>query len=89
MTICIPIKELKNTAAFAKTVEEASEPVIVTRNGYETFAVMTVEKLDALKQEAARVRLYRDIDEAEDDFASGRVVDGHESQRAARERYGL
>lgn len=89
MTICVPFKELKNTASFAKTVEGSDEPVIVTRNGYETFAVMTVEKLDALKQEAARARLYRDIDEAEDDFAAGRVMDGRESQRKARERYGL
>ncbi len=89
MTTCVPIKELKNTSSFARLVEESQDPVIVTRNGYESFAVMTIAQLDALKLDAARADLYRDIDDAEADFAAGRVVDGRESQRLARVRYGL
>lgn len=89
MTTCVPIKELKNTAAFAQLVEETSDPVIVTKNGCEKFAVMTVEMLDSLRMEAARAQLYRDIDEAEADFAAGRVIDAQSSQEKARERYGL
>ena len=50
---------------------------------------MTVEELDALRLEAARAQLYRDIDEAEDDFAHGRMTEANESQRRTRERYGL
>ena len=42
---------------------------------------MTVEELDALRLEAARAKLYRDIDEAEDDFAHGRMTEANESQR--------
>lgn len=89
MTVCVPIKEMKNTASFARLVEESSDPVIVTKNGFETFAVMTVEKLDALRLEAARAHLYRDVDEAESDFVAGRVTDARASQQQARERYGL
>ena len=78
MTVCVPIKDLKNTATFSKLVESS-----------ESFAVMTVEELDALRLEAARAQLYRDIDEAEDDFAHGRMTEANESQRRTRERYGL
>lgn len=89
MTVCVPIKELKNTASFAKLVEESSDPVIVTKNGYEKFAVMTVEKLDALRMGAARAQLYDHIDAAEADFQADRVTDGFASQQNAREKYGL
>lgn len=89
MTVCVPIKKLKNTATFSKLVEDSPDPVIVTRNGCESFAVMTVEKLDALRLEAAWAQLYREIDEAENDFASGRVSEARESQLRARERYGI
>ena len=89
MTVCVPIKDLKNTATFSKLVESSPDPVIVTRNGRESFAVMTVEELDALRLEAARAQLYRDIDEAEDDFAHGRMTEANASQRRTRERYGL
>lgn len=89
MPVCVPIKDLKNTAAFAETVESSADPVIVTRNGREAFAVMTVEKLDALRLEAARAELYRTVAEAEADIVAGRVTEARASQRAARERYGL
>ena len=80
---------MKNTATFSKLVESSPDPVIVTRNGRESFAVMTVEELDALRLEAARAQLYRDVDEAEDDFAHGRMTEASESQRRGRGRYGL
>lgn len=89
MPICVPIKELKNTAAFAELVESSPEPVIVTRNGRSALAVMTVEELDALRLEAARAELYRLVGEAERDIAAGNLATARESQAEARERYGL
>ena len=89
VTVCVPIKEMKNTASFARLVEESPDPVIVTKNGYETFAVMTMEALDALRLEASRAKLYLMVDEAEADFSAGRTVDARESQAQARGRYGL
>ena len=89
MSVCVPIKELKNTASFAALVEASADPVIVTRNGREAFAVMTVEELDALRLAASRAELYRLVDEAERDVAAGRVADAQKSQADARARYGL
>lgn len=89
MTTCVPIKEMKNTAAFAEMVEASQGPVIVTRNGRQALAVMTVDEFDALKLEASRAELYRLVDEAESDIAAGRTVSARASQAAARARYGL
>ncbi len=89
MQTCVPIKDMKDTAAFAATVENADGPVIVTRNGRAAFAVMTMEELDSLRLEASRAELYRLVDEAEDDMARGRLSDARSSLARARERYGL
>ena len=89
MSTCVPINELKNTASFAKLVEEADGPVIVTKNGYDSFAAMSIERLEALELEAKRGRLYREVELAMADVEEGFLADGWESLRAARERYGL
>lgn len=89
MPRCIPIKEIKNTTEFARIVEESPEPVIVTRNGREAFAAMSIELLDAMCMERARAELYRLLDEAEEASRAGRVVDARESIQRTRDRYGL
>lgn len=89
MPRCIPIKEIKNTTEFARIVEESPEPVIVTRNGREAFAAMSIELLDAMRMERARAELYRLLDEAEEASRAGRVVDARESIQRTRDRYGL
>lgn len=88
MPKCVPIKEIKNTAEFARIVEESPEPVIVTRNGRDAFAAMSMEVLDALRMEAARVRLYELIAEAEDDSEAGRVYDALDCLREVRDHHG-
>ena len=35
MTVCVPIKDMKNTAEFTDTVRRSPEPVFVTENGRE------------------------------------------------------
>ena len=42
MTVCVSIKDLKDTAAFAEKVESVEEPVVVTNHGREAFANMPV-----------------------------------------------
>lgn len=39
----IPIKELKNTATISKLVEESDEPIFVTKNGYGSMVMMSME----------------------------------------------
>lgn len=86
---CVPIKDLKDTAAFAKTVESSDEPIMVTRNGREAFCVVKPELLDSLRLEAARAKLYDLVDEGEADIAAGRLDDALGSNAAARKRFGL
>lgn len=89
MATCVPIKELKDTAGFADLVAKSDGEVVVTKNGTEAFAAISIPNLEALKLEAARAELYRMISQAEDDIGAGRLVDATTSQENIRERYGL
>ena len=60
--ICVPTKELKNTAEFTETVRSAGGPVVVTKNGKEAFVSMSMDCYEALCLEGARARLYESID---------------------------
>ena len=37
MPTCVPVKALRDTAAFVELVRAAPEPVTVTKNGYDEF----------------------------------------------------
>ncbi len=39
----IPINALKNTATISKFVEESNEPVFITKNGYGSMVIMSIE----------------------------------------------
>lgn len=88
MTMCVPMKELKNTAEFTRTVCEAEGPVIVTKNGKGAFVSLSMEMFEALKLEAARARLYQAVDRAESDVSNGRVVSSEELVATLRARHG-
>ena len=92
MPVCVPIKDLKDTAKFARTVEEASGPVIVTRNGYDAFVVMRSADYDAMlsdRDEAAKQKLLARIALAEKEKAEGKYTDGPKAFAELRARYGL
>ena len=89
MTVCVPIKDLKDTTAFAETVAEARGPVIVTRNGKDAFVSMSMDEYESMKMEAARSRLYQSIDRAEADFREGRTHDASETIAPLEARYGV
>lgn len=89
MATCVPVKDLKDTAAFTNIVLESSGPVIVTKNGRESFVAMSPAQYDALRMEGARARLYQMIDGAEADIAAGRVHDVGETASYLSARYGL
>lgn len=89
MPSCVPIKDLKDTAAFTKTVESAAGPVTVTRNGYDAFVVMRTDDYEALQDELARTRLSLRIARAEKEYAAGQFSDGVEFVNEIRQQYGL
>ena len=89
MPTCVPIKELKNTAEFSRIVEESPSPVIVTKNGYDSFVAMTTQAYEALKLEAARAKLYQIVDQSERDISENRTMEARSAIAEARARYGL
>ena len=89
MPICVPIKDLRDTAKFSELVETSPAPVTVTKNGYSQFVVMRSEDYDALIEEQARARLLARIALAEHERAADESRDAFASLEALEAKYGL
>ena len=92
MPVCVPIKDMKDTAKFARLVEEADGPVTVTKNGYDAFVVMRSADYDRLANrdmEAAKQKLLSRMELAEREIAEGKYVDYDTATRKLRKKYGL
>ena len=89
MTVCVPIKELKDAVSFIETVNNAESPVVVTKNGREMFVSMSMDVFDGMQRDAAKARLYRLVDEGMADLDSNRVVKADELAEPLRQKYGL
>ena len=92
MPVCVPIKDLKDTAKFAKLVEESSGPITVTKNGYDAFVVMRSADYDRLAsshEEEAKQKLLARIAIAERELAEGKFTDYDSATQKLRDKYGL
>lgn len=82
---CIPIRDLKNTAAISEMCKKSADPIFVTKNGYNDMVIMSAEVYDRIRL----VSVYEKLMEAETDIEEGRVQEASASLRKLRERYGL
>ena len=82
---CIPIRDLKNTAAVSEMCKKSAAPIFVTKNGYNDMVIMSAEVYDRIRL----VSVYEKLMEAEADIEDGRVLEGSASLRRLREKYGL
>ena len=82
---CIPIRDLKNTAAISEMCKKSAAPIYVTKNGYNDMVIMSAEVYDRIRL----VSVCEKLMEAEADIDEGRVVEGSASLRKLREKYGL
>ena len=57
----IPINELKNTANISNYVEESDEPVFVTKNGYGSMVIMSI---DVYERELEKNQIVKLINES-------------------------
>jgi len=57
----IPINELKNTASISKYVEESNEAVFITKNGYGSMVIMSI---DVYEREIAKNQVISLINES-------------------------
>ncbi|MGI6105181.1 MAG: type II toxin-antitoxin system Phd/YefM family antitoxin [Raoultibacter sp.] len=89
MAECVPIKEMKDTAGFARRVEQSRGPITVTRNGYDAFVVMRSDEYEAMQEELSKARLLAKAAQAEHEYATGQYSEGKEFTAGVKAKYGL
>ncbi len=85
MPQCIPIRDLKNTAEISQMCQNAKEPIVITKNGYDDMVIMSAKMYDKMRLYS----VYEKLMEAEEDIAQGRVLDADASLVRLRAKYGL
>ncbi len=88
MPVCVPVRDLKNTADFVELVEREAD-VTVTKNGYSVIHCLSEEEYRLVQEERAKARLLSRMMLAEDELASGQVVDFDDFSASIRAEYGL
>ncbi len=82
----IPIRELKNTASISKYVEETNEPVFITKNGYGSMVIMSI---DVYEKEIAKRQMIELINDSLKDIdRSNSKVDGALFLNELKAKYG-
>ena len=89
MPVCVPIKDMRDTAKFSELVERTAGPVTVTKNGYSKFVVMRSEDYDAILADQAKMRLLERISRAESERAAGVSRDAFASIDEIARRHGI
>lgn len=102
MPTCVPISDLKNTTAFAETVANADEPVIVTKNGHEVFVCLDAEKFreyrlvpkedyeaELAREQALEERVVTQVLASIREADQGILIEDETVQQMTRERYGF
>ena len=89
MPATLPIRDLKDTAAFAQSVEDSPTPITITRNGVGAFVAMRCDDYEAMQVELAKAKLYERMELAEREYAAGNYADGSSFVASMRDKYGL
>lgn len=85
----LPVKALKNTTNFIEQVQNSTQPITITKNGYDVIVAMRSDDYEQMQEELARARLYARIAVAEHEYATGQHSDGDEFMNNLRETYDL
>ena len=92
MPVCVPIKDMKDTARFSRLVEEADGPITVTKNGYDAFVVMRSSDYDRMvsnRNEAAKRELLDRLAIAEREISEAKFTDYDTATGKLKAKYGL
>lgn len=82
----IPIRDLKKTSEISRICHESQEPVFISKNGYGDMVIMSMETYERIM---FKNEVYSKLSEAEESISKGEVIDGFESLKVVREKYGL
>ena len=88
MSVCVPVRDLKDTAAFASLVARDND-VTVTRNGYEAMHCLSDDRYRFMQEEAAKAKLLSRMLLAEREREAGLASDYKAFSSALRNEYGL
>ena len=94
----IPIRDLKDTSSISNMVNESSEPVYVTKNGYEDMVILSADEYGKIVKNysdvvaekeklAAANEIITKLMEAERDFAEGRYRSHGDVMEDLRKKY--
>ena len=89
MTTCVPLRTLKDSAGFADTVEASDEPIVVTRNGVESFVCMSTSLYDQLDLDKNYAKLMARMEVAEREHAEGKFISWDEYAKKVCETRGI
>jgi len=82
----IPIRDLKKTSELSEMCKNADEPIFITKNGYGDMVIMSIEMYE---RRMFMNDIHSKMAQAEESVRNGAVIDGFESLRLTREKYGL
>ena len=82
----IPIRDLKKTSELSEMCRSVSEPIFITKNGYGDMVIMSMETYE---RRMFINDVYSKVAQAEESVRKGEVMDGFDSLRLTREKYGL
>lgn len=88
MPVCVPIKDMRDTAKFSELVEREPGPITVTKNGYDQFVVMRSSDYDELLRMEAKNRIMERMLVAERERAEDKSLNLHDALASLRKRYG-
>jgi prevent-host-death family protein len=82
----IPIRDLKKTSELSELCRNAKEPVFITKNGYGDMVIMSMETYEKI---VFLDDTHRKLAEGERSIQAEDVIDGFDSLKAIRGKYGL
>ena len=88
MPACVPVRDMKDTAAFTALVESERD-VTVTKNGYETMHCISSDQYRLMQDEIAKAKLLSRMMLAEDEISQCDYSDYDSFATSIRDKYGL
>lgn len=88
MSICVPVRDMKSTAAFAELVQKERD-ITITKNGYDSFHCLSNEEYSLLQEEAAKAKLLSRLLLAETEIEKGKYQALDEFISSVKDVHGL
>lgn len=80
------ISDTIRTSELSEMCRSVNEPVFITNEGFEDMVIMSMETYE---KTVFMNDLYHKLEAGEESIKKGDVIDGHESIRIIKEKYGL